>query len=253
MSPSNPTPSSASSSAPSSGSSRPKWVKWVVIGAVVLIVLVVGIPFAYIHFGSSDAPAPLALTAGSAVTTTAGAGSGASGSSGVDGTYKVASGSTAGYRIQETLAGQSTEAVGRTTAVTGSATIASKSLTNGTFTVDLTKVSSDKSQRDGQFQTRIMETSKYPSATFKLTQPVDLSSAPTDGSNFTVKATGELTIHGVTKPVTLDLTAQKSGSTIKVSGNTLVTFSDYDIDNPSSPVATVGDSGQLEFLLTLAA
>jgi len=87
--------------------------------------------------------------------------------------------------------------------------------------------------------------------TFKLTQPVAVGAIPADGQTTTVKATGDLTIRGTTKPVTLDLTAQVSGSTIKVSASTQITFADYNIDNPSGGPATVGDSGQLEFLIVL--
>lgn len=247
-------------------SSSRRWVKWVVLGVVVAAVLLIGLPYAYINVGTSDAPAPLALTnspttaAGGAPTTnattasgsgsTAIAGSGAA--SAVDGTWKVADGSQAGYRIQETLVGQSTEAVGRTTAVTGEATIAGGSVTAADFSVDMTKVTSDKTQRDGQFQGRIMETSRFPTATFELTRPIALGTIPADGQTTTVKATGDLTLHGVTKPVTIDLTAQRDGTTIKVSGNTLITFADYDINNPSGGPASVGDSGQLEFLLVLS-
>ncbi len=240
-------------------SSRRRWGLWIGVGIVVLLAIGVGGPYAYIHLGTSDAPAPLALpntatsttVAGQTATTAAGATGGAS-SSDVTGTWTIADGSTAGYRINETLVGQSAEAVGRTTAVTGTVTIASTQVTAAKITVDLTKVTSDKSQRDGQFQGRIMDTASFPNATFSLTGPIELGAVPADGATVAAKATGDLTIHGVTKPVTLDLSAQRSGSTIKVSGNTTITFADYDINNPSGGPATVGDSGQLEFLLVLA-
>ncbi|MBD8897371.1 YceI family protein [Rhodanobacter sp. DHG33] len=45
---------------------------------------------------------------------------------------------------------------------------------------------------------------KYPTVTFKSTSVV-----PVDGSHF--KVTGNLTVHGVTKPVTLDATLNKVG------------------------------------------
>ena len=44
------------------------------------------------------------------------------------------------------------------------------------LTVDMASISSDRTQRDGQFRSRIMETSQFPTATFKLTAPIDLDS-----------------------------------------------------------------------------
>ena len=46
--------------------------------------------------------------------------------------------------------------------MTGSFTIAGSSVTDGSFTVDLTTVTSDESRRDNAFQGRIMETSQFP-------------------------------------------------------------------------------------------
>ena len=39
-------------------------------------------------------------------------------------------------------------------------------VTDASFTVDMTTVTSDESRRDAQFDGRIMETSVYPTATF---------------------------------------------------------------------------------------
>ncbi len=220
-------------------------LRWVVIGLVAALVLGVGGPFVYIHFFTEDAPPPLTVSGA-----TGGGGAGASNGS-IEGTWKVGSGSQAGYRAKEILLGQSAEAVGRTTSVSGEVTIAGTKVTAAKVTVDLTTVKSDKSQRDGQFQGRIMRTSQFPTATFSLTSPIDLGSIPGDGATGTYKATGDLTLHGTTKSVTLDLVA-KRGATIEVSGSTVITFADYGIDNPSGGPAQVGDTGTMEFLVVLS-
>ncbi len=44
-----------------------------------------------------------------------------------------------------------------------------------------------------------METSVYPTATFTLTEPIDLGTLPDANADVTATATGELTLHGVTK------------------------------------------------------
>ncbi|HZQ57922.1 MAG TPA: YceI family protein [Acidimicrobiales bacterium] len=251
-----------------------RWARWIIGGVAVLVVLLVGGPFVYIHFIEGKAPAPLSL---STATTAAGTGaptstaapgpsssapsSSAPSSSGlaaagatgagstVDGTWKVAAGSVAGYRIKETLFGQSNTAVGRTSSVTGSITISGAEVRTGTFSVDMTTVKSDESQRDHQFQGRIMDTSQFPTATFALTKPITLGSVPADGVVVTEPATGNLTLHGTTRPVTFTVQAKRSGSTIGVSGSVPIVFADYGIDNPSGGPAQTSDNGTLEFLL----
>jgi polyisoprenoid-binding protein YceI len=225
------------------------WKRWLVVGIVAALVVGVGGPFIYFHFIQGPAAAPLAITDtvptdASATPTTA--------ITSLDGTWKVASGSQVGYRVKETLLGQSSTAVGRTTAVTGQFVLSGTTVSPASFTVDMTKVSSDRSQRDDQFQGRIMDTANFPTATFVLTSPIDLGTVPTSGVVITPKATGKLTLHGTTKTVTIALSAERTGNIIKVNGSVPITFSDYNLDNPSGGPASVGSSGTLEFLFVLS-
>jgi polyisoprenoid-binding protein YceI len=229
-------------------SMRRRWKLWTLAVAATVVVLVVGVPYVYIHFIEGPAPAPLHLSA--LPTTTTGTGTSTAATVAVDGTWKVTTGSQAGYRIKETLFGQSNTAVGRTTAVTGTITINGTTVGAGSFSVDLTKVSSDQSQRDNQFQGRIMNTATNPKATFTLTQPIALATLPADGVEITKQATGDLTMHGTTRSVTFPVTARRSGTTIQVSGSIPITFADWNISNPSGGPATTEDHGTLEFLLT---
>jgi polyisoprenoid-binding protein YceI len=233
---------------------RPRWLKWLLISVVGLVVIVVGGVFA-IHQVQGKSKPPLTLsvvTTTTAPPTAAGASTSAPALAGVDGTWKVGSGSQAGYRIQETLFGVSNTAVGRTTAVTGSITISGTTVSAGSFTVDLTKVTSDRSQRDDQFQTRIMNTSAFPTAKFTLTKPIDLNTLPAEGVQVTESATGDLSMHGVTKSVTFQVTAQRAGSNIQANGSIPITFADWNISNPSGGPATTGSTGTLEFLLSFS-
>jgi len=242
--------------------SRPvKLVLAVLVGAVVLVT---GGTWAYIHVIRGDPPAPLTLGSTATATTVAGASTDAtvSGTStapsaggdpgSVDGTWKVATGSQAGYRVKEVLFGQSATAVGRTSAVTGSVDIAGTTVKAADFSVDLTTVASDESRRDRQFQGRIMETSTYPTARFKLTSPIDVGTLPPAGTQVKVNATGELTLHGTTKTVTVPLQVQRSGATVRVAGTIPIVFADYGIPNPSAGPASTEDHGEIEFLLALA-
>jgi polyisoprenoid-binding protein YceI len=238
-------------------------LKWI-IGAVVLVVVAIPVgTFVYIHFIEGPAPAKLALSTdssgdSSSTTSTGGtsagsattAASSATASSGdISGSWTPTDASQVGYRVKETLFGQSATAVGRTNQVTGTMTINGTTVSAVDLTVDMNSVSSDRSQRDGQFRGRIMDTSTYPTATFKLTQPIQLATVPTDDSIISAKATGDLTMHGTTKSVTFDLKAQRKDGNINVNGEIPIVFADYGIDNPSGGPASVGDSGILEFLV----
>ena len=217
-----------------------------VAAAVVAVVLAVAGPFVYINYLQGDAPGRLEAAA----TATSG---GATADTGVslDGTWTAGSGSQAGYRVKEVLFGQDTEAVGRTSAVTGELTLSGSEVSSGSFTVDLTQVTSDEDRRDSQFQGRIMETATYPTATFELAEPITLASLPADGGTVTASATGALTLHGTTRQVTVDVTVKRSGDTVQASGSIPVTFADYDIASPSFGPVTTEDNGEIEFLLAL--
>jgi polyisoprenoid-binding protein YceI len=232
---------------------RLKWtrLKWIIALPIAVLVLVTAGTWTYIHVVSDRAPAPLTLegqvqnvpasTATTAATTAVPAT--------FDGTWIATRGSQAGYRVKEVLFGQSTEAVGRTSNVDGALTIAGTKVETADISIDLASVASDKSQRDNQFRGRIMSVSQYPTATFKLTSPIDLATLPADGATVSVPATGALTLHGTTKTVTTTVTAKRSGGTIQVNGTIPVAFADYGIPNPSFGPASTDDHGVIEFLV----
>ncbi len=217
-----------------------RWVRAVAIAVVVAIVAAVVGPFVYIHFIEGPAPAPLKLSPHTGTTTAGGP---------VAGSWKVSSGSQAGYRVQEVLVGQNNTAVGRTSDVTGQMTIAGSTVTAATFTVNLTTVRSDQAERDVQFEGRIMDTATYPTATFTLSEPIDLAAIPTAGQTITAQANGTLDMHGVRRGVTFSVQARYTGSAIDVSGSIPVLFANWDIANPSFGPVTTQSQGIVEFLL----
>ena len=244
------------------------WIGGIIAG---LVLVVVGGTWAYIHVFSSDPEPAFSLnpgtttatataaastagaSAGTASTTTTAATSTADDSSSNDrSTWQVADGSQAGYRVKEVLFGQSTEAVGRTNEVEGQLTISGTTANSASFTVQVDTIKSDESRRDSQFTQRIMSTSQFPTATFKLTQPIDFGSIPADKVEIKANATGDLTLRGVTKSVTFPVTARRNGANLEVSGSIPVVFADYKIPNPSTAGITTEDNGVLEFLLVFA-
>ena len=89
----------------------------------------------------------------------------------------------------------------------------------------------------------------FPTATFTLTEPIELGTEPADGVEVTTAVTGELTLRGVTNPVTFDVTAKQENGLIGVQGSIPVLFSDYAIANPSNGGITTEDNGLVEFVL----
>ena len=205
---------------------------------------------------ASDAPAA------SGAETGAPAASAVAGSDGIAGTWTVNpsigsfedfSGTFVGYRVKETLASLgAVEAVGRTPDVTGSITIEGTTLTGAEFSADLTGLRSDDDRRDGQLRRQALETGQFPTATFTLTAPVDLGSVPAEGATVDVTATGDLTLHGVTRSVQVPLQARLAGGVVTVAGSLPFAFADYAITPPSAMiVVSVEDKGVMEFQLQL--
>jgi polyisoprenoid-binding protein YceI len=240
---------------------RPRhWLRWLIGCVVVLAILAVAGPFVYIHFFNGSAPAALSLPSSAATasgSSTPVAGSSSTPAAGtvaaagtVGGTYTVGSGSIVGYRVNENLLGQNTTAVGRTTSVSGHMVINGTTATTATFSVPMATVHSDKSQRDAQFDGRIMDVATYPTGTFTLTSPINLAPLPAGSVVKSYTAHGNLTLHGTTRPVTFTLTAERKGAQIDTVGHIRVLFSDWNIQNPSlGGFVTTQNYGQLEFLL----
>ena len=88
------------------------------------------------------------------------------------------------------------------------------------------------------------------SGTFKLTTPIELGALPGDGATLSETAQGELTLHGVTRPISIDLKAARSGGMITITGSMTITFADFNIQKPTSfVVLSVDDHGVMELQL----
>ena len=247
-------------------------VKRIVVALAVVVALVVGGPWVYINLIRDEAPDALTLpapttvegsstddsdaTAGGSTTTeatstTASAATEGGESGGVAGEWVAATGSVAGYRVEEVLFGQRVTAVGRTSSVTGEVEIDGTSVVAASFTVDLASVASDDGKRDSQFRTRIMDVLNHPTATFVLASPIALPQSALGGGEFTARATGDLTLRGTTRRVVLDLTARLADGRIEIAGSTVVVFADFGIPDPSLPGISTEDRGTLEVLLVM--
>jgi polyisoprenoid-binding protein YceI len=216
---------------------------------LVLLVTVIG-PFVFLHI--IEGPTPKSLSIRPATPSDSPSASSSPTASTASGRYVVATSSQVEYRVAEILFGQSATAVGKTSSVTGAMTLQSTNVTAANFIVPLATVKSNESLRDEQFRTRIMDVAMYPDAVFNLTHPITLGTVPAVGKIVTVRATGTLAMHGVTRSVTFSIETEYTGTEFEVSGSIAIMFSDWDIQNPSGGPAQVGSSGVMEFLLYLS-
>lgn len=161
----------------------------------------------------------------------------------------------AGYRVDE-LFGAATikrTAVGRSPAVAGTLSVDGTTVTAVKVDVDMTQLKSSSSLRDGKIKTIGLETLKFPTASFTLTAPIDVAGSLEPGTAKTLDATGDLSLHGVTKSVTIALTACWTGAAVEVDGSTPIVMADYSIKPPSiGGIVSVDDHGVLEFQLNFA-
>ncbi|MFY7827874.1 MAG: YceI family protein [Flectobacillus sp.] len=113
------------------------------------------------------------------------------------------------------------------------------------FTIDVNTINTDNDMRDGHLKgDGFFDTANYPSITFK-------SNSVQKGSGKALKVTGDLTMHGVTKPVTFDVTLNGIGENrqkkklagFKVVGT--IKRSDFGVGG-KTPSAVVSDEIELK-------
>ena len=228
-----------------------------------LITALVVVPLAalaaiYLLFFNNDSPDKLTLDTPSASSTPTPTGA-STGSGALEGTWKVADGSVAGYRVREKLASlpATSDAVGRTNTVTGAVTVkgtGSEIVAEGVnVEVDVSTLASDESRRDNRIKTSGLETNQFPKATFASTAPVTLPAGTEAGQAVKAEVTGNLTLHGVTKLVTIPLDVQLNGDQGQVVGSLKFPFSDFGMSPPSvGGFVSVESDATLEFKLLLA-
>ena len=173
-------------------------------------------------------------------------------------TYTIMSGTTADFKVREQLVGHDlpSDAIGKTSAVTGKIVLGPDGKVDATqskFTVDLTTLKSDQSRRDGFIQRSTLETAQYPTATFVPTEVKGLPSPLPTSGQVTFQLSGNLTVHGVSHPMTWNVTATVNGNDVSGQASTPFTFADFGMTPPKAgPVLSVNDNGTLEMAFKLS-
>ena len=244
---------------------RPERHRRLVVGAVVTALVLLLVAGGTLWFFSGDAPAAVDITSAvdQAATPTSEQDTAGANGSASDGTWVVdtsvgefsitdSTGTFVGVRIDEQLANVgATTAVIRTPEVDGTIELDGTTLVSADIEADLTALVSDETRRDDNVQ-RALNTGTNPTATFTLTEPVELDALPTADDPIEVAATGELTINGVTNTVDVPLQIAMTDGVAVVTGTFDVTLADYNVQAPAAPIVlSVADTGTVELQLFL--
>jgi len=180
------------------------------------------------------------------------------------GKWTVTSGSSAGYRATEQFVGVTgpNQAVADSSAVSGSATIASQGgqlvAQQLKVVVDLTQLhSSDAAANRGNLQRdrfvgpNFLQTDQFPTATYQV-DSISIPAAAVDGSQQQLATHGKLTIHGTTREVDIPMTGQVTGDKIEVVGSVGIDMTSYGVQPPSLQFTSVQPKLTLAFHLFFA-
>ena len=115
------------------------------------------------------------------------------------------------------------------------------------FTVDMASLQSGNANRDRDIKARTLEVGKYPTSEFVVTEVKGLPSPlPTSGV-LKFQLIGDMTLHGVTKPVTWDVTALANVGGMIGRASAAVKFADFNMTRPlTAVVLSIEDTVRLE-------
>ena len=162
--------------------------------------------------------------------------------------YRISSGSFVEFRINEVLRGSPFTVVGTTTDVAGDIRL---NLANpsesvlGTIRINARTIQTDSSQRNGAIARLILksENAENEFIEFKPTSITGLPESIVVGTEYNFQTTGDLTVSGVTKPVTFNSKLRLvSEAELRGSSESTVRYKDFNLTVPSVPfVANVGE------------
>jgi polyisoprenoid-binding protein YceI len=162
--------------------------------------------------------------------------------------------SEARFLIEEILAGSAKTVVGVTSAVSGEISGAfgsPQAVAVGPIQVDLSTLATDNAFRNRAIRDAILQTG-IDANRFAVFQPTGIEGLPADvalGTAYELSLSGDLTIHGVTRPVTFAAVVTPVSETrLEGAASVSLPYSDFDIHILRLPreVASVGDVVTLE-------
>ena len=182
------------------------------------------------NYGSANTPSSTAAA-------TAPASSAAAKAPGGTTTYAIAGDkSEAKVTVNEKLASlpSPSDAVLTTNAIQGQLFLGpdTKPVEGAKIMVDLRTLKSDKTMRDNYIRKNTLMSDDFPLAEYVITGVDGWTGPLTEGKSSTFKLLGNMTIHGVTKPVTFDTTATMQGGAVTGTASTSFKFQDFGLTPP---------------------
>ncbi len=164
------------------------------------------------------------------------------------GGFVIGEGSEATFTVNEKLAWLDlpNDAVMRTVGIAGTIHLDGQP---SVIELDLHSMTSDSDRRDGYVRNRMFP--DHRTATFTVSDLGDLPDPLPEGEEITRQVEGELSIKGVTKPITFEVQARKDPDKLFVLGRTTFTWADLELPPPNIPGRIeVKDEVQVEVLLS---
>ena len=166
-------------------------------------------------------------------------------------------GNEARYRVREQLASIDfpSDAVGSTSGIQGELVLEADGRVvrdSSRIVIDLASLTTDSDRRDNYVRRNTLETETNPAAVFVPTELQGLTFPLPAMGDLTFRMVGDLTIKGVTRPTTWDVTAHVMNGTVSGEAKTSFTFADFELTKPRvRSVLTVNDDIRLEYTFRL--
>ena len=143
------------------------------------------------------------------------------------------------YSVEETFINDNNRlatAVGLTNQVTGQLKVDLSNpvqTASGEFQVDISTLTSDSSRRDNAIRGRWLESSRFPTALFKISSLQNFPANPAEGQALRFQMVGDLTVREATRPVTWDVSATLNGKTLSGEATTFIMMADWGVEPPN--------------------
>lgn len=171
--------------------------------------------------------------------------------------YRIdATGSSASYAVEETIAGQGAgTAEGTTQAIAGDIALNRGRPAEsrvGDIVIDLRQLRSDNSLRDRRIRADFLASDDHPLARFATTSVEGMPATLPETGDITFTLVGDLTVKETTLPAEWDVTARMVGEELTATATTVVAMSAYDI-GPISIAGLVRTEDEVTLTLELVA
>ncbi len=160
--------------------------------------------------------------------------------------------SEARFLARETIANVPVprDAIGKTTKVTGALALNADGKVvkeQSRIVVDMQSLQTDNANRDRFIKANTLEIVKYPTAEFVVTEVKGLPLPLSTSGVLKFQLIGDMTLHGATKPVTWDVTAQANEGGMIGRASAAVNFADFGMTKPlTAVVLSIEDNVRLE-------